>query len=326
MAAYLDVCRFVPTLGGTTDWTYSSAVTGYQAPGSAGVVNGETYRYRAESANLSQWEIGYGTYDTGTGILARTVVLYNSSGTTSKISFSAVPEVAIVAISVDLPSLTKASNGFTGNMGVGGAAGNAILNVIVPNNAGTANAIRFIDDGGASSSTTSNSYGIGVNPSTGAFVLTAGTAGSFQMYTANTQRFSISNAGAFAITSGTLACDGFIKSSNATTGIGYATGAGGTVTQATSRTTGVTLDKVCGAITLFAAAPVVGTWVSFTVTNSAVAATDVPRVAVKSGTNTYVANVSAVAAGSFRISFMSISGTSSDSPVINFDLGKAVTS
>jgi len=36
--------------------------------------------------------------------------------------------------------------------------------------------------------------------------------------------------------------------------IGYATGAGGAVTQLTSRTTGVQLDKTSGAITLFAAA------------------------------------------------------------------------
>ena len=105
-----------------------------------------------------------------------------------------------------------------------------------------------------------------------------------------------------------------IKSIGPTSGVGYATGAGGAVTQGTSRTTGVTLDKVCGAITLFAAAPSVGTWVSFTVTNSAVAATDVPHIAFKSGTNTYIGHVTTVAAGSFQISFTSIVGTASDSP------------
>jgi hypothetical protein len=115
-----------------------------------------------------------------------------------------------------------------------------------------------------------------------------------------------------------------LKSRGATAGMGYAAGAGGTVTQITSRTTGVTLNKVCGGITLFAAAPAVGTWVSFTVTNSAVEATDVPHVSVKSGTNTYIAHVTAVAAGSFQISFTSIVGTASDSPVINFAVLKAV--
>jgi hypothetical protein len=108
--------------------------------------------------------------------------------------------------------------------------------------------------------------------------------------------------------------------------LGYATGAGGAITQITSRTTGVTLNKASGAITLFAAAPAVGTWVSATVTNSVVAATDVVVVSIKSGTNTYICHVTAVAAGSFQISFTSIVGTASDSPVINFAVLKAVAS
>jgi len=97
---FLDVCRFNPTAGGTTDWTYSSAVTGYQSPAAANVVSGAQYSYRAESANLSQWEIGVGTYSAG--VLSRTTVLFNSSGTTAKINFSAAPQVAIVALAEDL--------------------------------------------------------------------------------------------------------------------------------------------------------------------------------------------------------------------------------
>ena len=102
MAAFLDVCRFNPTLGGTTDWTFSSAVTGYQGPTAAGAVNGATYRYRAESADLLQWEIGYGAYNSGTGVFSRSTVLFNSASTTVKINFSTVPQVAIVALAEDL--------------------------------------------------------------------------------------------------------------------------------------------------------------------------------------------------------------------------------
>jgi hypothetical protein len=102
VASFLDVCRFTPTLGGTTDWIYSSAVTGYQGPAAAGAVNGSVYRYRAESADLSQWENGFGAYNSGTTTFARTTVLFNSSGGTSKISFSTVPQVAIVALAEDL--------------------------------------------------------------------------------------------------------------------------------------------------------------------------------------------------------------------------------
>lgn len=96
MAALLDAVMFNPTLGGTTDWVVSSAVQGYMTPAQAGAGNGKTYFYRAESADLSQWEVGYGTYSTGTVTLTRNTVLYNSAGTTAKINFSSAPQVGIV--------------------------------------------------------------------------------------------------------------------------------------------------------------------------------------------------------------------------------------
>jgi hypothetical protein len=112
--------------------------------------------------------------------------------------------------------------------------------------------------------------------------------------------------------------------STGTAGVGYGTGAGGTVTQLTSRTTGVTLNKTTGAITMFSAAGST-TAATFTVTNSTVAATDVIILNQKSGTNLYDLLVTAVAAGSFNITFRSTSGTATDAPVINFAVIKAVT-
>lgn len=112
MAAFLDVCRFVPNAGGTTDWTYSSTVTGYQSPAAAGAVNGELYKYRAESSNLAQWEIGEGVYSSGSNTIARTTVLYNSSGTTAKINFTVAPQVAVVALKSDLLAIDE-SNTFS---------------------------------------------------------------------------------------------------------------------------------------------------------------------------------------------------------------------
>jgi len=55
-----------------------------------------------------------------------------------------------------------------------------------------------------------------------------------------------------AATGTSLAVTGAITSAG-TAGIGYATGAGGTVTQATNKSTGVTLSKTCGVITMNAA-------------------------------------------------------------------------
>jgi hypothetical protein len=111
--------------------------------------------------------------------------------------------------------------------------------------------------------------------------------------------------------------------SNSISGVGYATGAGGTVTQGTSRTTGVTINKTTGAITLFTAAGT-SAYTTFTVTNSTVAATDVIIVNQKSGTDKYESFITNVAAGSFAITFSDTSGTTSEAPVFNFAVIKAV--
>ena len=124
------------------------------------------------------------------------------------------------------------------------------------------------------------------------------------------------------ITGGNLISYGSIKSNN-TGGVGYSTGAGGAITQLTSRTTGVTIDKITGAITLFSAAGT-SAYTTFTVTNSTVAATDVIIVNQKSGTDKYEAFITNVAAGSFNITFSDTSGTTTEQPVFNFAVIKAV--
>jgi hypothetical protein len=56
---------------------------------------------------------------------------------------------------------------------------------------------------------------------------------------------------------------------------GYAAGSGGTVTQSSSKSTGVTLSKLCGTITMSSAALAAATTVSFTLTNTFIASTDI---------------------------------------------------
>jgi len=116
-----------------------------------------------------------------------------------------------------------------------------------------------------------------------------------------------------------------LTSSSPTGGLGYSTGAGGTVTQGTNRTTGVTLDKVSGEITLVSAAGS-ASWQSFTVTNSTVAATDRIILNQKSGTDLYLLHVTAVGSGSFRITYATTGGTTTEQPVIGFTVIKSVTS
>ena len=147
------------------------------------------------------------------------------------------------------------------------------------------------------------------------------TIGTQKAGTGSSRAISVVAAGtaALSVTTGQA-----VLAISATGGLGYGTGAGGTVTQATSRTTGVTLNTVCGAITLVSAAGT-ATWQTFTVTNSAVAATDTVNVCQKSGTDKYMMFVTAVAAGSFNISFATTGGTTTEQPVFNFAVIKAVT-
>lgn len=108
--------------------------------------------------------------------------------------------------------------------------------------------------------------------------------------------------GALTVT-GAISATTTIKSSGATSGIGYATGAGGEVTQATNRATGVTLNTICGTITTHNASLAAEASADFVVTNSAVAITDVVVLSIQSGENGggTLLSVQDVAAGSFAI-------------------------
>lgn len=107
-------------------------------------------------------------------------------------------------------------------------------------------------------------------------------------------------------------------------GLGYGTGVGANVTQATSRATAVTINKATGSITMFSAAGS-ATWGTFVVNNSVVAATDVVLLSIKVGaTNIYNCIVHNVTAGAFTIAFATTGGVATDAPVINFAVIKAV--
>jgi len=107
-------------------------------------------------------------------------------------------------------------------------------------------------------------------------------------------------------------------------GFGYTTGAGGVATQATSRTTAVTLSKVCGTITLFSTTTTAGQITTFTVTNTLVAAGDVVVVTQQTGAGVYFFTTKS-AAGSFSLSvFTPTAVGTAEAPVLNFAVIKAV--
>ena len=104
--------------------------------------------------------------------------------------------------------------------------------------------------------------------------------------------------------------------------LGYTAAAQGTVTQATSKSTAVTLNKSAGQITMNNAALGATTNVVFTLNNSTISAKDVVVVNVAGGTasnETYNCWVSGHGAGSCSIVLRNISaGSLSEAVVINF--------
>jgi hypothetical protein len=114
----------------------------------------------------------------------------------------------------------------------------------------------------------------------------------------------------------------------AQTGIGYASGAGGTVTQGTSKATGVTLSKASGKITLHNAALAAATIVSFVLTNTLIAAGDVLVLNhVATGTPGSYSLNARCAAGSATIDVRNnTAGSLSEAIDIQFVLVKGVTS
>jgi hypothetical protein len=108
----------------------------------------------------------------------------------------------------------------------------------------------------------------------------------------------------------------------ATEELGYAAAAQGTVTQATSKSTGVTLNKSAGQITMNGAALAAATNVAFTLTNNLISANDVLIVNVAGGAataGTYNVFTSTLAAGSATIVLRNISaGSLSEAVVINY--------
>lgn len=119
---------------------------------------------------------------------------------------------------------------------------------------------------------------------------------------------------------------GNMLSASATAVWGYTTGAGSTVTQASNKTTAVTINKPVGNIVTSNAAMNNATNATFTVSNSLVAATDVPLVAVGAGTTgSYRVSVSQVGAGTFDITLNNFSAVSlTEAVTVNFSLLKGV--
>lgn len=99
------------------------------------------------------------------------------------------------------------------------------------------------------------------------------------------------------------------------------------VTQITSISTGVTCNAYSGVITTVSQTVAAAGEAQFTVTNSKVAATDVVNVSIKTHTSggTFIAAVTATAAGSFQITLTNLHASAAGDNVLilNFAVQKA---
>ena len=100
---------------------------------------------------------------------------------------------------------------------------------------------------------------------------------------------------------------------------------GGTVTQATSKSTAVTINTPAGQITMNNAALAASTSVGFTVNNAYVGANDFVDLAISSGATaaSYVLSVDSISAGSFTIHIRNVSaGSLGEAVVVSFMITK----
>ena len=139
-------------------------------------------------------------------------------------------------------------------------------------------------------------------------------------------------AGSFApnsITATELAAGALIETSPV--GIGYGPGAGGTVTQSTSKSTAVTLNKPCGQITMNAASLAAGAVVGFVMNNSLLQEGDtiVPSIVADGVVDPSTYNVwAAVSSGgaNAKIYLRNVSaGALSQAIIIDFKIIKGAT-
>jgi len=168
--------------------------------------------------------------------------------------------------------------------------------------------------------TLSNSQA-GVNKQTSAVLRNAD--GGYDVYIGQT-------SGAQSI-SGTLALTvtpALVGTVSPAISVGYGTGAGGTVTQATSKSTAVTLNKPTGQIIMNNASLGANTTERFLVNNSLMAVTDCVVVTIRDGVTAgaYQVWVDGTAAGSFTLAVRNITaGALTDAVNLSFAIIKGVT-
>ncbi len=175
----------------------------------------------------------------------------------------------------DPSTLTLGTAGATAAVFTNGASSGDIIDAY----SNTALVLRVKLNGNTDSATPSGVSGMTWNWTStsggGNFRLFVNGGSDAQLLTTNNipVRFGANNTLRF-----NLATSGDFVGTTTASGLGYTTGTGGTVTQLTNKSTSVTLNTLCGTITLNSANLAADTSVSFTFTNSTIGTNDLVHI------------------------------------------------
>jgi hypothetical protein len=181
---------------------------------------------------------------------------------------------------------------------------------VFPNGTGTTSQIQLYN---GTDTTNYARFNIFTSSASISFSQTVGGTGTYLPMTfssGGSERLKIFTAGDVLVTS-------------AGGGLGYGTGAGGTVTQATNKGTAVTLNKPTGQITMNNAALLPATEITFYLNNSLITTSDLVLINATSGYGSYDVRIVSVNTGNALIGVKNTTaGSLSDALPINFALIK----
>lgn len=243
----------------------------------------------------------------GTTPAAGSFTTLNASGAAT-INGTTIPATKTLVTTADTQTLT----GKTLNL-----ASNTLTGTLAEFNTACSDGDFLTNNGSAT--LTNKSINLATNTITGTLA---------QFNTACSDADFASLAGSETLSNKTISGNGPIKTTSSS-GIGYATGAGAAVTQTTNRTTAVTINNICGQITTVSATASAGAFVTFTVNNTAVQATDTVIANLAGGglTGKYILTVTDVTTNSFKIqTYTPAAVIGSEALVINFSVIKSVNS
>lgn len=294
-----------------TEATFAGTLTGYP--------NGGVIIYNTDLAKIRIWN--------GTAFADSPTIPLNNIPAMTAPSLGAA-----TATSINGNIFTSGSSTYTGTAGQTYTFPTTTATIARTDAANTFTGIQTMTSPAQTTSVTTATVSFTAWAGATTLLTIGGTGASASMFAPSTLDATTSITGAIRTSGGisaakalfvgtNISAAGSIKSTG-TLGIGYAAGSGGTVTQGSSRTTGVTLSKTTGNIITNTTSLAASTAATFTVTNTLVAIDDIIAVSIRSGaTNvkTFV-NVTAVAAGSFNITIVNSDASTAEvgAIIINF--------